>query len=51
MAIPFGGGLDYTLIFEHGQMLADNRLGLFKTLPEVGNTGVLLFNEAEYFQA
>ena len=32
-------------------MLADDRLWLLKTLPEVGNTGILLLNEAENLQA
>ena len=46
-AVTLGGGFDDAFVLEDGQVLADDRLGLFEALPEVGNTGVLLFDKTE----
>jgi hypothetical protein len=43
-------GFHNPFVLENGQVLTDNWLGLFKTLPEVGYTSILLLNQAEYFQ-
>ena len=45
--VAFSGGFDDAFVLENGQVLADDRLGLFEALPEVGNAGVLLLDEAE----
>lgn len=50
-AVPLYGGIYYFIVFQHRQVLADNRLAFSQTGPKVCNAGLaLMVNQAEEFE-